>query len=427
MFCQPTDRQDFPLGVVLLGPYSLSDKWSCKDSYEGWELTVILSSQSLKWHHNESDCVSNHQPHDCLLNRLFRRRSKKTSKLRGTGLCAGNSPGKGEFPAQRASYAENVSIWWRHHDSLWPTLFSFHMIKERNDAETIWPSLCRRHVQKAVLRMKIIWSDNALVHRRINESLGRTVLSKQQKNQSRLIITVDYYKIWYRSKRFASQIPISKILVLPQHQFCWPNRFEFMRRIRQRHCRALCNTSETIEQLRNTIWTAMHYKSPASRMFAQPFVQAEITENIKAPRHWPVWGESTSGFPHKGPVARKMFPFDDVIMGVIHILQKPQWCGKCSNGIPSSRSWRQFCRSNEIPGLWFAKSFARQVSLVSISKFTSLQERGCHYKDKSRQTVSSLKCKVLCCQDNIFISTRGPLCQKQVSTAGINNHIPQIL
>ena len=33
--------------------------------------------------------VSNHQPHDCLLNRLFRHRSKKTSKLRVTGLCEG--------------------------------------------------------------------------------------------------------------------------------------------------------------------------------------------------------------------------------------------------------------------------------------------------------------------------------------------------
>ena len=41
---------------------------------------------------------------------------KKTSKLRVTGLRAGNSPGTGEFPAQMASYAENVSIWWRHHD-----------------------------------------------------------------------------------------------------------------------------------------------------------------------------------------------------------------------------------------------------------------------------------------------------------------------
>ena len=45
----------------------------------------------------------------------FGRRSKKTSKLCFTGVCAGNSPGTGEFPAQMASNAENVSIWWRHH------------------------------------------------------------------------------------------------------------------------------------------------------------------------------------------------------------------------------------------------------------------------------------------------------------------------
>ena len=48
----------------------------------------------LLWRHNGRDGVSNHQPHDCLLNRLFRRRSKQTSKLRVTGLCVGNSPHK---------------------------------------------------------------------------------------------------------------------------------------------------------------------------------------------------------------------------------------------------------------------------------------------------------------------------------------------
>ena len=69
----------------------------------------------LQWRHNERDGVSNHQPHDCLLDRLFRRRSEKTSKLRITDLCAGNSPVTGELTAQRASNAEHVSIWWRHH------------------------------------------------------------------------------------------------------------------------------------------------------------------------------------------------------------------------------------------------------------------------------------------------------------------------
>ena len=70
---------------------------------------------SLHKGHNGRDNVSNHQPHDCLLSRLFRRRSKKTSKLRATGLCAGNSPGTGEFPPQKGSNTENVSVWWRHH------------------------------------------------------------------------------------------------------------------------------------------------------------------------------------------------------------------------------------------------------------------------------------------------------------------------
>ena len=53
---------------------------------------------ALQWRHNECDGVSNHHTHDCLLNRLFRCRSKKTSKLRVTGLCAENSQVTGEFP-----------------------------------------------------------------------------------------------------------------------------------------------------------------------------------------------------------------------------------------------------------------------------------------------------------------------------------------
>ena len=66
---------------------------------------------SLQWCHNGRDGVSNHQPHDCLLSCLFRRRSKKTSKLRITGRCEGNSPVTGEFPAQMSSNVKNVSTW----------------------------------------------------------------------------------------------------------------------------------------------------------------------------------------------------------------------------------------------------------------------------------------------------------------------------
>ena len=53
---------------------------------------------SLQWRHSGHDSVSNNQPYGCLLNRLFRRRSKKTSKLRVIGLCVGNSPGPVNSP-----------------------------------------------------------------------------------------------------------------------------------------------------------------------------------------------------------------------------------------------------------------------------------------------------------------------------------------
>ena len=71
---------------------------------------------TLEWRHNEVDCISNHQRLSCLLNSLFRRRLNKISKPRVTGLCEGNLPMISGFPSQKISNAENVSIWWRHHD-----------------------------------------------------------------------------------------------------------------------------------------------------------------------------------------------------------------------------------------------------------------------------------------------------------------------
>ena len=57
-----------------------------RDRYNRRMLNVISALQSR---HNGRDGVSNHQPHDCLLTSLFRRRSKKTSKLRVTGFVWG--------------------------------------------------------------------------------------------------------------------------------------------------------------------------------------------------------------------------------------------------------------------------------------------------------------------------------------------------
>ena len=67
---------------------------------------LMTGSLPVQWRHNGCHGVSNQQPHDCLLNCLFRCRLK-TPKLRATSLCAGNSPVTGKFPAQRASNGRN--------------------------------------------------------------------------------------------------------------------------------------------------------------------------------------------------------------------------------------------------------------------------------------------------------------------------------
>ena len=104
--------------VVLQDMSYTSYRWTlfCR-TYITWNGACgsFTQGSSSQWRHNGRDSVSNHQPHDCIANRLFRRRSMKTSKLRVTGFCAVNSPVTGEFPVQMASKAENGSVWWRHH------------------------------------------------------------------------------------------------------------------------------------------------------------------------------------------------------------------------------------------------------------------------------------------------------------------------
>ena len=93
--------------------------WICTETcLQGWNwryTPLVQMMPTLQWRHNEHDGVSNPQSRGYLLNRLFRHRSKKTSKLRVTGLCVGNSPVTSEFPAQKTSNAENFSIEWHHH------------------------------------------------------------------------------------------------------------------------------------------------------------------------------------------------------------------------------------------------------------------------------------------------------------------------
>ena len=92
-------------------------------------ITAILSDgptrdTALQWHHNEHNGVSNHQPHDCLLNRLFKRRSKKISKLCVTGLCEGihrwpgNSPHKGPVTRKILPFDDVIMVYGYHYSRI---------------------------------------------------------------------------------------------------------------------------------------------------------------------------------------------------------------------------------------------------------------------------------------------------------------------
>ena len=84
------------IGVRVLVAQNLKDTTPSRD--------LTMRYLTLQWRHNERDGVSSHWRLDCLLNRLFKHRSKKTSKLRFIGLCEENPPVNGGFPSQRAIY-----------------------------------------------------------------------------------------------------------------------------------------------------------------------------------------------------------------------------------------------------------------------------------------------------------------------------------
>ena len=116
--------------------------------FQWWAHKLSTNRDPLQWCHNERDGVSNQRRLYYLLNCLFRRRSKKTSELRVTGLCAGNSSVTGEFPGQRVSDGEMVSIWWRHH-----THCSFGLLVQRFEL------YCHGHVFSVGL---VIWFSGKL-------------------------------------------------------------------------------------------------------------------------------------------------------------------------------------------------------------------------------------------------------------------------
>ena len=97
-------------------------------------LPYAFRVSSLQWRHNEHDSVSNHQPCDCLLNRLFRRRLQKTSNLRVTGLCVGNSPGPVNSPHKGPVTRK---MFPRHHDVIMSCEFPSEWFPRSSDKDNI--------------------------------------------------------------------------------------------------------------------------------------------------------------------------------------------------------------------------------------------------------------------------------------------------
>ena len=115
------------VSTSLLWPLGCDEQWT---SIHCRAVPQVVESALLRWRHNGHNGVSNHQPHDCLLKRLFRR-SKKTSKLCVTGLCEGNPPVGGyKGPVTRKMFPlDDVIMWdmdgitiisWQH---IWPPYF----------------------------------------------------------------------------------------------------------------------------------------------------------------------------------------------------------------------------------------------------------------------------------------------------------------
>ena len=125
---------------------------------------------SLQWRHNERDGVSNHQRLDCLLKRLFRCRSKKTPKLRITGLCEGNPPATGGFLSQRASNAEKASHLMTssyEHKMMWSSHFKTVAHAHWGRVTHIWVSKLTTSASDNSLslgrRQPIIWTNAGIL------------------------------------------------------------------------------------------------------------------------------------------------------------------------------------------------------------------------------------------------------------------------
>ena len=157
-----SSREHMPLDTYIVRVYFVL-LWLCNQIFQDCFTGRRWGNHTLQLRHIERDDISNHLGHDCLRNRLLRRRWKKTSKPRVSGLCDGNSSVTGGFPSQRASkqsrrrrayHDVTVMVWgnWTHDVQTEATSpatscpacrgFVQHLVKDSNEGNVKYLYLC---------------------------------------------------------------------------------------------------------------------------------------------------------------------------------------------------------------------------------------------------------------------------------------------
>ena len=90
-------------------------------------------------------------------------------------------------------------------------------------------------------------------------------------------------------------------------------------------------------------WARWRLKSRKAGLFTQPLVQAQIKENIKAPRHWPLWGGFT-GDRRISHTQRASNAENVSIWWRHHVISKHQSHRVFWKPIPQNYSW--YCNRN---------------------------------------------------------------------------------
>ena len=121
------------------------------------------------WVTHDSDVIMSSMALKSSASRLFAQQFvqaqvKETPKLRVTGLCEGNSLVTGEFPAQRASNAENVSIWWRHHDTTQKHVFIFPKTIQRIKDEFVNTVFMERIASSFFIYLRLSAAHSVSIH-----------------------------------------------------------------------------------------------------------------------------------------------------------------------------------------------------------------------------------------------------------------------